>query len=67
METVLKHYLRLIVSLWIVGLAKKIINADIVKAGEPDQNLSWNVICADFIFGISGLRHAQIVGNLLLI
>lgn len=49
--------LRLIISFRIIGFAEKIIDADVIEAGEFDENLGWDIICADFIFGISGLRH----------
>jgi len=63
----MERCLRLIVSFGIIGFAKQIVDADIVKAGKFNEDLSWNIICADFIFGISCLRHAQIIGYLLLI
>ena len=54
----MKRCLRLFISIWIVGFAEQIIDADIIKAGKFDEDLSRNIICANFIFGIAGLRHA---------
>ena len=50
----------------VIGFTEKIIDAGIVKAGELDQDLGRDIVGADFVFGIAGLRHAQIVCNLLL-
>jgi len=58
--------LRLIISLWIVGFAEQVVDADVVKAGELDENLRRNIVRSNFILGIAGLRHAQIIGHLLL-
>ena len=58
--------LRLIISLWIVGFTEQVVDADAVKAGELDENLRRNIVRSNFILGIAGLRHAQIIGHLLL-
>ena len=57
----------LFIALRVIGFAEQIINAGIVKAGKLDQNLSRDIVGADFVFRVAGLRHAQIISNLLLI
>ena len=62
----MKCCLRLFITLWVVGFAENIVDTDIVESGKFDEDLSWNIICANFIFGISGLGHTQIVCKLFL-
>ena len=55
------------VALGLIGFTQKIIDADIIKLSELNQNLRGNIICANFVFGIACLRHSEIISDLLLI
>ena len=57
----------LIISFWIVGFTKQIIDACAVKPRKFNEHLRRNIVCTHFIFGIARLGHTRIVGNLLLI
>ena len=46
---------------------QNVIHAGLVKPGQPDQDLGGDIVLSGFIFGIAGLGHPQIPGNLRLI
>ena len=55
--------LRLIISLWVVGFAEQVVDADVVETGELNQDLDRNRTFACFIIGIRSLCNMQMIGQ----
>lgn len=50
----------------LICFAQEIIDADIIKLSQFDENLRGDVVGTDFILRVACLRHTQVFGNLLL-
>ena len=53
----------LIISFWIICLAKNIIDAGVVKTGELNQKLEGNGALAGLVIGIGWLRDVKMLGD----